>query len=310
MFRRHFEAARRMMTDDRIEVIAAVEQVVADTAADKSLLDPLDRPHFGIEIEQRTMVVIEVGAHLRMQARRTAAFAAQLPVAAAHAVHVGRRRSDVRKVTPEIGHAGHPLYFAKDGFFAARSDELALVGRYGAEGAAAETTPMDIDRVLDHLPGRNVATTPVAGVRRPLVRQIERMIQLLGRKRRVGRRDDRIAVADTFDERFVRFHQVAQGFDAGEVLPKGPLVGHALLVGVQADRSGGIEPLHIAAVGHESHLSDISQQLGVESVVHRPRHLLNHPLAHAVDQKVGPAVGEDRGMERIAPVVVVGQAAQ
>ena len=111
-------------------------------------------------------------------------------------------------------------------------------------------------------------------------------------------------------ERFVRFHQVAQGFDAGEVLPKGPLVGHALLVGVQADRSGGIEPLHIAAVGHESHLSDISQQLGVESVVHRPRHLLNHPLAHAVDQKVGPAVGEDRGMERIAPVVVVGQAAQ
>ena len=256
------------------------------------------------------MVVIEVGAHLRMQARRTAAFAAQLPVAAAHAVHVGRRRSDVRKVTPEIGHAGHPLYFAKDGFFAARSDELALVGRYGAEGAAAETTPVDIDRVLDHLPGRNVATTPVAGVRRPLVRQIERMIQLLGRKRRVGRRDDRIAVADTFDERFVRFHQVAQGFDAGEVLPKGPFVAHALLVGVQADRSGGIEPLHIAAVGHESHLSDISQQLGVESVVHRPRHLLNHPLAHAVDQKVGPAVGEDRGMERIAPVVVVGQAAQ
>lgn len=82
---------------------------------------------------------------------------------------------------------------------------------------------MDIDRVLDHLPGRNVATTPVAGVRRPLVRQIERMIQLLGRKRRVGRRDDRIAVADTFDERFVRFHQVAQGFDAGEVLPKARL---------------------------------------------------------------------------------------
>lgn len=41
MFRRHFEAARRMMTDDRIEVIAAVEQVVADTAADKNLLDPL-----------------------------------------------------------------------------------------------------------------------------------------------------------------------------------------------------------------------------------------------------------------------------
>ncbi len=168
------------------------------------------------------MVVIEVGAHLRMQTRRTAAFAAQLPVTAAHAVHVGRRRSDVRKVTPEMGMRVTRSLRRRIDFSLREVMNLP----WWADMVQKEQPPKQPRWILTEcliISQAGMSPDPIARVRRPLVRQIERMIQLLGRKRRVGRRDDRIAVADTFDERFVGFHQVAQGFDAVKFSPKARL---------------------------------------------------------------------------------------
>ena len=184
------------------------------------------------------------------------------------------------------------------------------MGRYGTERAAAEAPPVDIDRVFDHLPRRNIPFAVVAGMRSALVGKVERVVQLVGRERRVGRCDDDVTIAHGFDERRRRLHQVALGLDDGEILAEGPFVPHTLLVGMQPDRLRRIEPLHVAVVGHEGHLPQFAQQFGVVAVPHGFGDLLHDPFAHAVDQQVGAAFGQHRGFERIVPVVVMGQPPQ
>ena len=251
------------------------------------------------------MVVVEVRTAPRMEARRAYTAAAQFPVAAAHAVHVGRRGPDIGYVTAEIGHAHHLLDFGHDRPLAARVDELALMRRYGAERAAAETAAVDIYRVLDHLPRRYGPAPSVTRVRSPLVRQIERVVQLLGRKRSIGRRHHDIPAAHGLHQRRIGLHTVAEALLDDEVAAEGPLVAAALLVRCQMLRRRGVETRHIAPVGHERHLPQPAQQFGVVAVAHGLGHLLHHPLTHAVDYKVGAAVDEDRRVERIAPIVVM-----
>ena len=256
------------------------------------------------------MVVVEVGAHLRVEARCAAAFAAQLPVAAAHAVHVGRGSPDIRQIALEPGRFGHAFHFGEDRPLAARIDELALVGRNSTERTPPETSAVDVDRVFDHLPRRNVAFALVTRVWGTFVGEVERVVELLGRERRIGGRHDHIAVADSLHECHRGFHQVALGLDDGEVLPESGLVADALLVAAKADCRGGVEPRNIALVGEEGHLPDFAQQLGVVAVAHRLGELLHNPFAHAVDQKIGAAFGQHRGLQLVVPVVVVGQAPQ
>ena len=181
---------------DRMDVI---ELVVADAAADKGLLDSLDGSDFLVEGQQRTVVVVQVRAHPRVEARRAAALAAQFAVAAAHAVHVGRRGSDVREVALESRHGGHPLHLAENRAFAARVDEFALMGRDRAEGAASEAAAVDVYRELDHLPGRDIPLAAVAGMRRPFVGQVERVVELFGREGRVGGCHDHEPIARRLD---------------------------------------------------------------------------------------------------------------
>ena len=304
------QASRGVVFHDRGEVRAVVEQVVTDAAADKGLLDALHGSDLFVQSQQRPVVVVQVWAHLRVQARRTAAPAAQFLVAAAHAVHVGRRCTDVREVTPEAGHRGDSPHLVEDRALAARVDEFALVSRYGAERTAAEASPVDVDRVLDHLPRRDVSFAVIARVRCPFVRQVERVVELFGRERRVGRRDDHVAVADGLDQRRCRFHQVALCLDDREILPESPIVARTLLVGVQPDRLRRVEPLHVIFAGHERHLPQFAQQLGIVSVAQCPGDLLHDPFAHAVDQQVGAAFGQHRRLERVVPVVVVRQPPQ
>lgn len=305
---RDFQASRGVVFDHGVQIRAVVEQVVSDAAADKGLLDAFHGADLLVQSQQRPVVVIQVGALFRVQARRAAAFSAQLLVAAAHAVHVGRGRSDIRKVTFEIGHFGDPPHFAEDRAFAARVDELALVCRYGAERAAAEASPVDVYRVFYHLPRRNIPFAVVSGVRGALVGQVERVVELRGGERCVGRRDDHIAIAHGLDERRRRFHQVALRLDDGEILAESALVAQARFVGVQPDGLHPLEPFHVLLVGHERHLPHAAQQLGVVAVAHGLGDLLHDPLAHAVDQKVGARFGQHRGLERVVPVVVMGQA--
>ena len=307
---RHLQPSRGVVADNRLEVGRVVEQVVADAAADKGLLDPLHGADLLVERQQRPVVVVEVRTALRMEARGAAAARAEPPVASAHAVHVGRRGPDVGEIPLEARHPHDTLHLGEDRPLAARGDELALMGRDGAEGAAAEAAAVDVHREADHLPRRDVALARIARMGRPLVGEVERAVEFLGRDRRVGRRDDDIAVAHRLDERRLGLHEVALGLDDGEVLAEGAPVAAALLEGVQADRPRGVEPRDILLVGKEGHLPQLAQQLGVVSVAQRAGHLLDDALAHAVDQQVGARLGQHGGFERIAPVVVVGQAAQ
>ena len=75
------------------------------------------------------------------------------------------------------------------------------MGRDGAERAASETAAVDVHRVFDHLPRRDVALARVARMRSPFVGEVERVVQFLGRERRVGGGDDDAAAADGFHER-------------------------------------------------------------------------------------------------------------
>ena len=140
-----FEPSRRVMADDRLQVVASVEEVVADAAADEGLLDPLYGADLGVEIEQRPVVVVQVGADARVQTRGAPAAGAERAVAAAHAVHVGRGGADVGEVTPEIGHRRDAAHLVENRPLRPRVDELALMRRNGAEGAAAEAAAVDVD---------------------------------------------------------------------------------------------------------------------------------------------------------------------
>ena len=145
-------------------------------------------------------------------------------------------------------------------------------------------------------------------MRRPFVGKVERPVEFFGRERRVGGVDHHVAVARGFDQYAVRLHEVALRLDAAEIFGEGVRVGRALLVGVQ--QQPVFEPVDVGAVGEERHLPEFAQQLGVVAVAHRRGYLLHDALAHAVDQQVGTAVDEDRGFERILPVVVVGEPPQ
>ena len=95
MFGRDLETARSVVYHNLLEIWRVVKQIVPYTARHEGLLHPLHLTYAAVERQQTRVVVVQIGATLGMQARRTAATPAQLLVAPAHAVHVGRRRPDV-----------------------------------------------------------------------------------------------------------------------------------------------------------------------------------------------------------------------
>lgn len=56
-----------------------------------------------VDVEQGGMVGVEVGAHLRMDARRAFAFVANVEVLAVHGVHIGGRTAQVAQIAFEVG---------------------------------------------------------------------------------------------------------------------------------------------------------------------------------------------------------------
>ena len=182
--------------------------------------------------------------------------------------------------------------------------------RYGAERAAAEAAAVYVDRVLYHLPCRNRAAVAVARMRGTFVGQVERAVELLARERGIGRRDHDIAPAHGLDERRQALHHIAQRLYLDEVVAEGAAVVTTPLERVEPHRGRGVESRDIIPVGHERHLPYAAQQLRVIAVVHGARHLGHDLLAHAVHQQIGAAGRKDRLSEAVAPIVVMGQAAQ
>ena len=219
-----------MVLDNGFEIRRVIEQVVTDTATDKCLLDTLHRANLLIKSQQWAVVVVQIRANLRMEARGTMALTARIAILTTHTVHIGRRSSHVREIASEVGHLGHLLHLGEDRALATRVDKLTLMRRDSTKSATAKATAMDIYRVLDHLPRGNVALAVVAGVRSSLVGKIERVVQLLGRKRRIWRSDNDILLAHLLNERGRGLHSVAQRLLLNEVTRKGLFIAAALLV--------------------------------------------------------------------------------
>ena len=258
-----------------------------------------------------------------MDARGAGALAAGVEVLAAHAVHVGRRASQIAQRTFEIRHLRHLTHFAQDALAAARGNEFALMGRDGAEGASAEAAPVERHRMAYHVVGGN-ALAPVFGMGQTRVGQIERGVDLLRRHRGIGRIDHHIVL-----HQHGSLHAVALFLHVAEVL--GVLAGLAqtFLVGMQHDDAFALGALSLAGeidrLGHiEAGLAEsLRRAIGFARLVVAERlvvflqsrrksadNLAGGLLAHAVGDGVGAGGDEDGGHDAVLPVVVVGHTAQ
>ena len=63
--------------------------------------------------------------------------------------------AEVGNVARKPGQRQQALDFLADGVLGTRLDELALMGGYRAEVAPSETSPVSVDRELDHIVGRD-----------------------------------------------------------------------------------------------------------------------------------------------------------
>ena len=279
------------------------------------------------------MVAVQVGAHLRVNTRGATALAAGFQLAAVHAIHVGRRAAQVGQVAFETGHLLDLLYLPQDAGFRPIHDKLALVGRYGAEGAAAETPAVQVDGELDHLEGGDALAT-VLGVGQARVGQVERVVQLCGAEGRVGRLHGHPCGARLLPQA-LRIPAVGLFLNMAEVLGMQPRCGQGLLVGVQHD----VGRTYVGPVAQIGYLFHVGRRLCTV----QPQHVAQHAavylcvallvivqvgvpvvyclgeqvcqpdgglLAHAVYNKVCPGVNQDAGAEPLLPVVVVHQPPQ
>ena len=106
MFRSHFQASTYMTcyqlpsvfrcTLVYFRILALVQQqIISDTASDKTLFNLRERIDSMINIQQRAMIGIQVRTYLRMDTRRAFAPAAHTFVTSVHAIHVCRRSSQI-----------------------------------------------------------------------------------------------------------------------------------------------------------------------------------------------------------------------
>ena len=193
----HFKPTAHMARDELARVAAGSliaflvlavmeEQVVAHAGTNEALLYLGQRIHGMIDIEQSTVVGIEVLTNLRIDARGPFAMLAGFLVASAHAIHVCRRTAKIAQIALEARHSHHFLHLPKDALLTSASDELTLMGGDGTEGTTAETTAMDVHGEFYHLIGR-YRLPPVLRMGHACIRQIEGGIELFGGERGIGR---------------------------------------------------------------------------------------------------------------------------
>ena len=98
---------------------------------------------------------IQVGAYLGVDARRAFAFPADGLIPSLHAVHIGRRASQIAQITLEVWQLRDGFHLFQNALLAAAYDEFALVCGDGAEGTSSETSAMQVDGELYHVVCRN-----------------------------------------------------------------------------------------------------------------------------------------------------------
>ena len=219
-----------------------------------------------------------------MEARGALTTLTQRLIPATHSVHIGRRRSDVGDITLEVGHGNNLAHLLENRTLRARVDKLTLVRRDGAERAAAEAATMNVYRVLNHLPRRDITLTAIARMWRALIGKVERVVELLGGERLVWRRDDHIVIARALDERGVALHHIAQRLNLGKVLGELTLVGPTLLKRAKHLGATVIQSLDVGLIGSESHLTQSAQQLHIKAITQSLSDLTDYLIAHTIDQ--------------------------
>src|SRR3712207_3906862 len=295
------------------------QQVVTHAASDERLLDSRQSVYRLVDIEQRTVVGIQVRTNLRMYARRTLALPAYGFVASFHAVHVGRRTSQIAQVTFEVGQLCHFPHLFQDRLFAAAHNKLALMGGDGTESAPAEASAMDVDGELDHVVCRNPFAF-VFGMGQTRIRQVERTVELFLAHGRVGRihHDDAVAhrLRDARRAVFVRLL-----FDVPEVGRLFLLVRQTFFVRIEPDIARFVRKLFF--ICHVGYLRNAVQRRAMYAE-RRLRHTVGRPFlvffqlpsqlddglfSHSVNQQVGAAVAKDAFSQRVLPIVVMAQSA-
>ena len=109
MLGRNLQATRCVVLDNGFEVGRVIEQIVTDTATNKGLLNALHRANLLIKRQQWAVVIIQIGANLRMQTRRAMTLAASILILATHTVHIGRGGTHIREITTKIIHLSNLL---------------------------------------------------------------------------------------------------------------------------------------------------------------------------------------------------------
>lgn len=318
VFGGYLEAARDVVGDELLDVglmalllvgrgVVVEEHIVAHTAADERLLDGWNGVDFLIEAEQAGVVGIHVLTDLWEDAGGAGALLAQLDIAPPHSVHIGGGSAEVGEIALEAREFRDKLDLAEDGRFGARGDELALMGRDGAETASAETTSMEVDGVLDHLVGGDVALAVVAGVREVGIGEVERVVDLLGRHWLVLGIDDDELVANFLDEPFgVPF--IALLLNMVEVVGIELLVVEASLMAIECERLPAfVFGERLGSILEESDLGDGAERGEGDAAAEERGDFGDRVLAHAVDEEVGTALDEYSWAELVLPIVVVSE---
>ena len=281
------------------------------------------------------MVYIEVGTDFGVDARGALALSADVEVATAHAIHIGRWAAQVGEIAFEVGHFDDLPHFAQDAFFRAAHDKLALVGGNGTERAASETASVHIDGELDHFVGRYLLAL-VLRMRQSGVREVETAIDLLGGHRGEGWIDHGIArvvgffhaytfpLADALEDA-LRFELIALLLNMAKVGRVEFAVAHTLFVGVEHDIVGADATVDVLLVFERNGLEDgiFTEQLAEifgcckqfllvvgEFLLYEPAQSCQRKFAHAIDEQVGATLLQDAGAQGLLPIVVVGDAPQ
>ena len=240
----YFESAAYVVADEFSGVFAGCpvkgfvlpvmqQKVISDAAADEALLDIGYAVHLTIDFQQGTVVAVQVGAYLGMDAGGAFAYGADFGVFAVHHVHIGTGAAQVTEVAFEVGQLGYLPYLPKDALLGPAHDEFALVGADGAEGAASEAAPMHVDAELDHVIGGD-ALAVVLGMRQAGVGEVKAVVQLFLREWGEGGIDyDPFALGLLKQALGVQF--IAFLLNMTEILGVQTEVGKAVLIAVQYD---------------------------------------------------------------------------
>jgi hypothetical protein len=253
------------------------------------------------------VIGVEIGADVGVDARGALAYFAGALVAAGHAVHVGRGAAKVGEIALEVGHLDDLFHFAQDAFFRSTYDKFALMGRDGAEGTAAETALVQVDREFDHLVGRD-ALVFVFGMGQAGVGQVEGGVELGGGEHGVGGIDDDVSAIYGLEQP-LGVHFVGFFFDVAEVVGLGFFVAQAFFVTVEKDVLLADSAGHVVLVDEEDGLRNVVDAVDGSAGSNGGAELQNGFFTHAVEDDVGPGVAEDATAHAVLPVVVVGEAA-